>query len=132
MSTRILLVEDDPSVREGLRRALILDDYEVATASDGESALQLSEAAEPDLVLLDVVLPGIDGFAVCREIRRASRLPVLMITAKDTVEDRVTGLDCGADDYLVKPFVIDELRARIRALLRRSQSDLRPTLSYAG
>lgn len=99
----------------------MLDGYEVLTAPDGEAALRLVDQEHPDLVILDVVLPGFDGFTVCSRVRQSSRVPILMLTAKDTVPDRVLGLDRGADDYLVKPFALDELEARVRALIRRAQ-----------
>src|SRR5581483_3097396 len=119
MSARILVVDDDPAVLSGLRRALAFEGYDVQVAANGEAALANAHTIHPDLVVLDVMLPGLDGFTVCEEIRRQSSVPILMLTAKDTVPDRVAGLDRGADDYLVKPFALDELAARIRALLRR-------------
>jgi len=129
----ILVVDDERSVREALRRALELEGYEVELASDGREALQrLDEGgAEPDAVVLDVLMPGIDGLEVCRRLRRAgSRLPVLMLTARAEVADRVAGLDAGADDYIVKPFALEELFARLRALLRRT-GDGGETLRFA-
>lgn len=132
MSARILVVDDDPAVLSGLRRALALEGHEVLVAADGEAALAAAHSTRPDVVVLDVMLPGIDGFTVCQELRRTSSMPILMLTAKDTVPDRVVGLDRGADDYLVKPFALDELSARIRALLRRSPSQIEGQLSYAG
>ncbi len=119
MTARILVVDDDPAVLSGLRRALAFEGYDVVVAADGETALANAHSSRPDLVVLDVVLPGLDGFSVCEALRRESSVPIIMLTAKDTVPDRVQGLDRGADDYLVKPFAIDELEARIRALLRR-------------
>jgi two-component system response regulator MprA len=130
VKARVLLVDDDPAVLSGLRRALALEDYDVLTAEDGESALQIAEANEPDVVVLDVMLPGLDGLTVCRRLRAASQAPVLMLTARDTVLDRVAGLDSGADDYLVKPFAIDELLARVRALLRRANRQTESVLAY--
>lgn len=130
MKARILLVDDDPAVLSGLRRALALEEYEVITAPDGESALQLAQDQTPDLVVLDVMLPGLDGFTVCQRLRSRASLPVLMLTARDTVPDRVAGLDSGADDYLVKPFAIDELLARVRALIRRARPNDQGALSY--
>jgi two-component system response regulator MprA len=117
---RVLLVDDDPAVLRGLRRALSLEGYEVAIAEDGETALLLFGAHSPDVVILDVMLPGIDGLTACERIRADSSVPILMLTARDTLPDRVAGLDSGADDYLVKPFATGELLARIRALLRRA------------
>ncbi|MBV9119537.1 MAG: response regulator transcription factor [Chloroflexi bacterium] len=132
MSARILVVDDDPAVLSGLRRALALEGYDVLTADSGEAALTTAYSGRPDLVVLDVMLPGIDGFAVCHELRRESATPILMLTARDTVPDRVAGLDRGADDYLVKPFAVDELAARIRALLRRTHNDPDERLTYGG
>ena len=118
---RILVVDDDRSVRDALRRALSLADYEVLTAEGGQEALTSIAADQPDAVVLDIGMPGIDGLEVCRRLRRAgNRLPILMLTARDAVEDRIDGLDAGADDYLVKPFDVGELKARLRALLRRT------------
>jgi len=120
---KILVVDDERAVRESLRRALELEGYEVEAAGDGSEALERLEAdgLDPDAVVLDVLMPGIDGLEVCRVLRRAgSRVPVLMLTARAEVGDRVAGLDAGADDYLVKPFALEELLARLRALLRRA------------
>ncbi len=120
--SRVLVVDDDPAVLSVLRRSLLLGGYDVVVAEDGERALAMATAERPNLVVLDVMLPGIDGFAVCRQMRaEEAEVPILMLTAKDTVPDRVSGLDSGADDYLVKPFSVDELLARVRALLRRVQ-----------
>jgi two-component system, OmpR family, response regulator MprA len=117
---RILVVDDDPAVRSSLDRALRLEGYEVETAADGPAALQILSLGSPDAVVLDLGLPGLDGLAVCRRLRSAGDdTPVLMLTARDAVDDRVQGLDAGADDYLVKPFALAELLARLRALLRR-------------
>jgi two-component system, OmpR family, response regulator MprA len=122
----ILVVDDEAAVRDALRRALELEGYEVELATDGLEALERLEAdaPEPDAVLLDILMPEIDGLEVCRRLRRAGRrLPVLMLTARAEVSDRVAGLDAGADDYLVKPFALEELLARLRALLRRASPD---------
>ncbi len=121
MVTRVLIVDDDHAVLSGLRRALALEGYAVLTAEDGESGLTTADSEKPDLVVLDVMLPGIDGLTVCQRLRNISSAPILMLSAKDTTTDRVAGLNQGADDYLVKPFALDELLARVRALLRRSQ-----------
>jgi two-component system, OmpR family, response regulator MprA len=119
--TRVLVVDDEPSVRAVLARALRLDAYEVELAEDGRGALDRLAAAPPDVVVLDVLMPHVDGLEVCRRLRAAGdRTPVLMLTARDAVDDRVAGLDAGADDYLVKPFALKELKARVRALLRRA------------
>jgi two-component system response regulator MprA len=118
---RVLVVDDEPAVRRALERALRLDNYEVALAEDGEEALDAIARSPVDAVILDVAMPRLDGLEVCRRMRKAGdRTPILMLTARDAIEDRVTGLDVGADDYLVKPFALRELQARIRALLRRS------------
>lgn len=130
MSARVLLVDDEPSVLSGLRRALGIEGYDVVVASDGESALAVAEEQDPDIVVLDVVLPGLSGLAVCERLRAQGETPILMLTAKDTVPDRVAGLDRGADDYLVKPFAVDELLARMRALLRRGRSHGEARLTY--
>jgi two-component system response regulator MprA len=118
----ILVVDDEAAVRHALSRALRLEGYEVELAADGAEALRrLEDGAQPDALLLDVLMPGVDGLEVCRRLRRSgSRLPVLMLTARAEVSDRVSGLDAGADDYLAKPFALQELLARVRALLRRS------------
>ncbi len=117
----ILVVDDDPALRSALDRALRLEGYDVTFAHDGRQALQLMAAGGHDAVVLDLGLPLMDGVEVCRRIRgQGDRTPVLMLTARDSVGDRVEGLDAGADDYLVKPFALDELLARLRALLRRS------------
>ncbi len=120
MSARILVIEDEERIRQFLQRGLGLEGYKVDVAAEGETGLELARLNPPDLVLLDLMLPGMDGIEVCKRIRAVSDVPVLMLTAKETIEDRVVGLDAGADDYLVKPFAFDELMARVRALLRRA------------
>jgi len=118
------VVDDDRAVREALRRTLALAGYEVQLAEDGEQALELIVQSMPDAVVLDVGLPGIDGLEVCRRVRRlGSRVPILILTARDQVEDRIDGLDEGADDYMIKPFDVGELKARLRALLRRANPE---------
>jgi len=119
---KILVVDDERAVRESLRRALELEGYEIELAGDGSEALYRLEAnEEPDAMILDVLMPGVDGLEVCRRLRGSgSKLPVLMLTARTEVEDRVAGLDAGADDYVTKPFALEELLARVRALLRRT------------
>ena len=120
---RILVVDDELAVRESLRRALALEGHDVALAADGREALAGIAQSAPDLVVLDVLMPELDGLEVCRRLRTAGdRTPILMLTARTEVEDRVAGLDAGADDYLGKPFALDELLARVRALLRRTPS----------
>src|ERR1700716_968866 len=121
---RILVVDDDRAVRDALRRALTLGGYEVQVAEGGEAGLAQVAAGQPDAMVLDVMMPDLSGIDVCRHLRRAGdRIPILMLTARDAISDRVEGLDAGADDYLVKPFDVDELKARVRALLRRATSD---------
>ena len=118
---RVLVVDDEPAVRRALERALRLDSYEVALAADGEEALDSLASSPADAVILDIAMPRLDGLEVCRRMRQAGdRTPVLMLTARDAIDDRVKGLDVGADDYLVKPFALRELQARVRALLRRT------------
>jgi len=116
---RILIVEDDADIADVLRRSLRNEGYEVRTVGDGAEALDVAESFYPDLVVLDLGLPGMDGLEVCRRLRSDGDVPILMLTARAETDDRVTGLDSGADDYLVKPFERRELLARIRALLRR-------------
>jgi two-component system response regulator MprA len=130
MKERILIIEDDDLILKMLRRSLVYEGYQVDTALDGESGLNLLRDNKPALVILDWMLPGMDGIEVCRRIRELGNQPVLMLTAKDTLENRVQGLDAGADDYQVKPFELDELLARIRALLRRTQVERAPILTF--
>ncbi len=123
---RLLLIEDDPRIARFVAKGLREQAYAVDVVSTGEEALYQAEINTYDLIILDVMIPGRDGFAVCRELRKTGqRVPILMLTARDAVEDRITGLDQGADDYLTKPFEFRELLARLRALLRRS-GELRP------
>ena len=130
---KILVVDDERAVRESLRRALELEGYEIDLAETGEEALRrIQSQPEPDAVILDVLMPGVDGLEVCRRLRGAgSRLPVLMLTARVEVENRVEGLDAGADDYVTKPFALDELKARLRALLRRTTDGAGDVLRFA-
>lgn len=118
---RILVIDDDPRLGAMLRRSLGLAGHQVQVAGDGEAGLKAALAEDPDLVILDWMLPGMDGLSVCRRLRAASDVPILMLTAKDAVENRVAGLKTGADDYLVKPFALEELQARVEALLRREK-----------
>ena len=120
MRPTILVVDDDERIAASVRRALIYEGYDVEVALDGEAALVAASRVNPDLIVLDVMLPGIDGVEVCRRLRAAGDVAVLMLTARDAVSDRVRGLDSGADDYLVKPFAYEELLARVRSLLRRN------------
>jgi two-component system response regulator MprA len=124
---RILVVDDDRSLRDALRRALSLGGYEVHLAENGQHGISQVASADPDAVVLDVGMPDLDGLQVCRRLRDAGhRVPILMLTARDAVEDRIDGLDAGADDYLVKPFDVGELKARLRALLRRAVPEDEP------
>ena len=121
MSARILIIEDDEAILTFLRRGLAYDGYQVDTAIDGQTGLLQARDNPTDLVVLDWMLPGLDGLEVCRRLRQGGPMPILMLTARETVNDRVQGLDAGADDYMIKPFDLDELLARIRALLRRTR-----------
>ena len=130
---KILVVDDERAVRESLERALRLEGYDVELASDGREALGTLSEHHTDAIVLDLMMPNVDGIEVCRRLRsRGDRTPVLILTARDSVSDRVTGLDAGADDYVVKPFALDELMARLRALLRRSGvADGKQVLQFA-
>jgi two-component system response regulator MprA len=132
VSPRILVVDDDTDVRRMLVRTLTAEGHEVEAVPDGGAALAAAERHAPDAVLLDVSMPGLDGLAVCRRLRaRGLAVPILLLTARDALAERVAGLDAGADDYLVKPFEIDELTARIRALLRRNHAPAGDVLAFA-
>ncbi|MEW5939842.1 MAG: response regulator transcription factor [Chloroflexota bacterium] len=132
MNERILIIEDDQAILKILQRGLAYEGYTVDTATEGRTGLMLARDHQPDLVILDWMLPGMDGLEVCHRMRTASgSVPILMLTAKDAVQDRIQGLDAGADDYMVKPFNLDELLARVRALLRRTQPDRVPVLKFA-
>jgi two-component system response regulator MprA len=135
---RILVVDDDRAVRESLRRSLQFNGYQVEVASDGQQALDTISGSRPDAMVLDVMMPRLDGLQVCRQLRSSGDdLPILVLTARDLVSDRVAGLDAGADDYLPKPFALEELLARLRALLRRTAADAaaaekaEPSLKFA-
>ncbi len=121
MTTRILVVDDEPRYLRLLEANLLTEGYEVTAVADGTEALETFSANPTDLILLDIMLPGMDGFSVCQRIRQFSTVPIIMLTAKGEEQDRVRGLDVGADDYLVKPFSVTELLARVRAVLRRAQ-----------
>lgn len=127
----VLVVDDDARIAAALRRALVYEGYQVEVAPDGQIALARARERTPDLAILDIMLPGIDGIEVCRRLRAEGDVPILMLTARDGTADRVKGLDSGADDYLVKPFAYEELLARVRALLRRRAPRLRKQLRYA-
>lgn len=129
---RVLVIEDEARIAQFVERGLIYEGYRVSVARDGKSGLAVARDSPPDLVILDWMLPGIDGLEVCKRLRAAGDVPILMLTAKDDVKDRVTGLDAGADDYLVKPFSVDELLARIRALFRRTAPMSRPDVLRFG
>lgn len=118
---RILVVDDDPEITSFIKRGLAYEGYTIDTADEGTEALTKARDREPDLVILDIMMPGIDGIEVTKRLRQGGDIPILMLTAKGTVADKVAGFESGADDYLVKPFSFDELLARVRALLRRRQ-----------
>jgi two-component system response regulator MprA len=130
MAARILVIEDDEAILAFLRRGLGYEGYEIDTAENGQKGLALAGGNRPDLVVLDWMLPGMDGLEVCKRLRTMGKIPILMLTAKDSVSDRVQGLDAGADDYMVKPFNLDELLARIRALLRRTQAPKQKSYNF--
>jgi two-component system OmpR family response regulator len=125
---RILVIEDEPDLLASLLQAVREDGYAADGAADGEEGLYKAQSYEYDAMLLDIMLPGIDGWEVLRRLRETRKTPVLMLTARDAVHDRVKGLDGGADDYVVKPFDIDEVLARLRALIRRAASEAQPRL----
>ncbi len=126
-----LIIDDDVRMLRMMQRTLELEGYRVRTASDGEAALAIFDEENPDLVLLDIMMPGLDGYAVCQDIREFSQVPIIMVTAKDNNEEKVAGLDTGADDYITKPFSANELAARVRAVLRRTKLwDERPEPSF--
>ncbi len=119
MNSKILIVEDDPNILEALKYNLGKEGYATLTAVDGVQALELARVNKPDLVILDILLPQMSGFEVCRILRKEMTVPIIMLTARDDEIDKVTGLDLGADDYMTKPFSMRELMARVRAMLRR-------------
>ena len=132
MADTVLVIEDEARIADFLRRGLTFEGYKVLIAPDGPAGLALAREQPPDVVILDWMLPGMDGLEVCRRLRAAEPAPILMLTAKDSVADRVTGLDAGADDYLVKPFAFEELLARLRALLRRGKpAEATETVKFA-
>ncbi len=128
MASRILVVDDERVVTEVVERYLQQEDFEVFLAADGHQALESARQWHPDLVVLDLMLPGMDGLEVCRNIRKESSMPIIMLTAKGEETDRIVGLELGADDYVVKPFSPRELVARIKTVLRRSQAGPSPTM----
>jgi len=129
--TTILVVDDDPKIRSVLGRGLRFEGYDVQIAASGQEALQLARDTTFDLVVLDLTMPRMDGLEVCRRLRRGVSIPILMLTARSGVADRIVGLDSGADDYLTKPFDFEELLARVRALLRRTQPQSGEILTFA-
>ncbi|MCE5207486.1 MAG: response regulator transcription factor [Chloroflexi bacterium] len=130
MKEKILIIEDDHAIVNLLQRGLVYEGYDVAVAMDGFTGMRSAREEKPDLVILDWMLPKMDGLAVCQDIREIGSIPILMLTAKDTVRDRVQGLDAGADDYMVKPFDLNELLARVRALLRRTRQERITVLEF--
>ena len=137
MSQKVLVVEDDINIAELLRLYLQKDGFEVSHAADGGKAVEMAKEIQPDLVLLDIMLPVMDGWQVCRELRKTMKMPIIMLTAKGETEDKVSGLEMGADDYIVKPFEVKELLARVHAVLRRTGDDGKPqskklTFDYFG
>lgn len=131
MDEKILIIEDDENIRRLLQRALNLEGYKVELAPEGISGLALARDQRPDLIILDLMLPNISGLEVCQKLRLTSSAPILILTAKEQLEDKIKGLDAGADDYMVKPFEIEELLARVRALLRRTTSEREDQLTMA-
>ena len=123
MADRILIVEDDDGIRETLKYHLVAAGYLVSEARDGAIGLRLARTSRPDLVLLDLMLPGMSGMEFCRALRRSSRVPIIMVTAKDSEVDKIVGLELGADDYITKPFSVREVLARVNAVIRRSRAD---------
>lgn len=130
--TKILVVDDEITIRETLQYNLEKEDYEVVTAADGTEALDVARAQEPDLIILDLMLPGLDGLSVCRAIRKEQDVPIIMLTARTGEMDKIVGLESGADDYVVKPFSLGELLARVRAVLRRAPATRRQDVLEAG
>ena len=124
--TKILIVDDDPNISELVKLYLVKEGYEVSEAQSGTDGLSMFKSAAPNLMLLDIMLPGMDGWQVCREVRKVSNIPIIMMTAKDETFDKVLGLELGADDYIVKPFDMKEVLARIKAVIRRYQQVGKP------
>ena len=129
--TRVLIVDDDPNINQLIKLYLEKEGYETETAERGDDALNLFKKNPPQIVLLDLMLPGMDGYQVCREIRHDSDVPIIMLTAKDETFDKVLGLELGADDYMTKPFDPKELIARIKAVMRRTQTAVAPERELA-
>ena len=131
MKSKIMVVDDDPNIRQLVSIYLEREGFEVTAADRGDEALRQFRAAPPNLMLLDIMLPGMDGWQVCREVRKISNIPIIMLTAKDETFDKVLGLELGADDYIVKPFDMKELVARIKAVIRRFQAAEAPERELA-
>ncbi|MCL5074668.1 MAG: response regulator transcription factor [Chloroflexi bacterium] len=131
MKARVLVIDDDKRITDLLRRGLTYEGYVVDVAYEGRQGLDIARETPPDVVILDIMMPGMDGLEVCRRLRAGGNVPILMLTAKDTVSDRVVGLETGADDYLVKPFAFEELLARVHALLRRREPEAHEVLRYS-
>jgi two-component system, OmpR family, response regulator MprA len=129
-TAHILVIDDDCKITDAVRRGLAYQGYRVDVAHSGADGLENARRWAPDVVILDILMPGLDGLEVCRRLRAGGDVPILLLTARDSVEDRVLGLETGADDYLVKPFAFGELLARVRSLLRRRQAEAPPTLRY--
>jgi DNA-binding response OmpR family regulator len=126
----VLIVDDEPQIRDFLQMGFAYEGFQVFLATNGPDATQIAQAQQPDVVILDIMLPGYSGLEVTRQIRRSRDIPIIMLTAKDEVDDRVAGLDIGADDYLTKPFAFRELMARTRAVLRRHGNNVADTLTF--
>ncbi len=131
MRQTVLVIDDDPAVTDLLKRGLSYEGFTVRVANSGKAGLDEAREHDPDIVILDVMMPEMDGLEVCRRLKQGSDVAVLMLTAKDAVSDRVTGLETGADDYLIKPFAFEELVARVRALLRRHDTEKPEIFTYA-
>lgn len=127
---RVLIVDDEPQIRDFLQMGFAYEGFQVFQATNGPDATQIAVARQPDVVILDIMLPGYDGLEVTRQIRRSQNIPIIMLTAKDEIDDRVAGLDIGADDYLTKPFAFRELMARTRAVLRRHGNNVDDALTF--
>ncbi len=130
MKPLVLVVDDDAKITTMLRRSLDYAGYRVREAHNGLDAMEIAEAIKPDLVILDIMMPGIDGLEVCRRLRSGGNILIMLLTARDEVSDKIRGLDSGADDYLVKPFSLEEMLARVRALLRRNVAEADKTLAF--
>ncbi len=127
---RVLIVDDEPQIIDFLQMGFVYEGFEVCVATTGPDAMHMATEQQPDIIILDIMLPGYDGFEVTRQVRRGYDVPIIMLTARDEVDDRVSGLDLGADDYLTKPFAFRELIARTRAVLRRHGNNLADTLTF--